>query len=307
MSGHDQRDPRELGPDDGGPGGWSGTQDRLDRLRLDVAAGAPARPTGGARSARRRGVRRRAARLAGTAAAVAAVVVAVPLGLSLGGDAPVDQGLQVATEPVPDTPPSPGATAPPVAPPTPGDAGSPAAPWAGPGSVPTAPAPSDTASDAPVVAVAPTGAVEVDGPPVEDRGALAAATLVELPPSDPDPALAGVGFISPSGGIVCGMGTDASEVHCRVSEAGWSVPRPEGCPGSESDWEASGVSLDLGRGRFGRCATDSVFVVDPPVLDYGTAVEVGDVRCTSLRTGTTCQDAVTGEGFRVSRSAALVW
>jgi hypothetical protein len=143
----------------------------------------------------------------------------------------------------------------------------------------------------------------VDGPPAEDEAALAAATLIEATATE----LAGVQIASPSGNIRCG--TYGAETECDLAEADWSVPRPADCGTAEesADWEPTAVVLWSGVAALGHCGTDTVLGPDPITLGYGTAVEMGDVRCTSLRTGMTCQDLTTGSGFRVSRTAALVW
>jgi hypothetical protein len=288
---------------------------RLERLRQDVVAGAPPRPVGGARSARRTGVRRRATRLVGVAAAVAAVVVAVPLGLGLTDGATLDEGLQVATQEADPT----ATTGPP--PPSPSGTGA-AVPGADAGTAPVTAVPPSTGPGTGVVAPgaspAPTGAVELHGPPAEDEAALAAATLIEATATE----LGGVQIASPSGNVRCGM--HRTETRCTVGEADWSLPRPPDCGTSEesADWEPTTLVMspaqradpdagDAVVGGFvadlGYCGTDSALGPDPIVLGYGTAVVMGDVRCTSLRTGLTCQDLRTGSGFRVSRAAALVW
>ncbi len=85
-------------------------------------------------------------------------------------------------------------------------------------------------------------------------------------------------------------------------------PPPDTCAEDEQDWEAPGPAGPLRRRRrLGRCANDTVLTAGPPTLAYGTAVVLGDVRCTSLESGITCQDTATGAGFRASRTSALVW
>lgn len=298
--------------DHGGPDeAWTGAQHRLDRLRHDVASGAPARPSGGARSARRRGARRRTTRLLGVATAVAAVAVAVPVGLALTGPGPADQGLQVATQeatpeptaPVQETADGPvgTVTAAPSADPAPSSAPSTA--------LSTSPGASGPAASA---EPAPTGVAELDGPPAEDAAALAAATVVDMAALEggSQSELGVRGFASPSGNISCGVGSPGTadyEVGCSVVEAGWTVPRPDTCAEDEQDWDPTLLGLYGGASALGRCANDTVLTAGPPTLAYGTAVVLGDVRCTSLESGITCQDTATGAGFRASRTSALVW
>ena len=303
MTEHDEHG----GPDEA----WTGAQHRLDRLRHDVASGVPARPSGGARSARRRGARRRTTRLLGVATAVAAVAVAVPVGLAITGGSPVDRGLQVATQDATPVPTPARETAPaPVQTITSSPAGTGEPDAAAPATA-TLSAGSGVGSPS---GAAPTGAAEVDGPPAEDVGALAAATVVDLASLEggSQTELGVVGFASPSGNIICGVGspgTAAYEVQCRVAEASWaSRPTGDACGGAErADWQPTSLGLFQGRSGLGRCGNDTVLTPDPPTLGYGTAVVLGDVRCTSLESGLTCQDTATGAGFRASRTSALVW
>ena len=86
------------------------------------------------------------------------------------------------------------------------------------------------------------------------------------------------------------------------------MPSPDGCGSAdELDRDPTGVTLGREGSRLGVCGDDTALVPDPAVLDYGRVLSLGTVRCYSLETGMTCQDVVTGSGFRVSRTAALVW
>jgi hypothetical protein len=53
--------------------------------------------------------------------------------------------------------------------------------------------------------------------------------------------------------------------------------------------------------------TDSVFDRRAPVLRYGRSLVLGPFRCTSRRTGLTCNSTVSGHGFRLSRERQRVY
>ncbi len=104
-------------------------------------------------------------------------------------------------------------------------------------------------------------------------------------------------FTSPTGNLACGIfeGT----VRCEVTEHDWAFPpRPASC---ELDWLPI-VSLDNPEdvATVGQCVSDTV--TGGPVLDYGQAVRVDDLQCTSLRTGISCEYVGGEHGFLVSRS-----
>ena len=107
------------------------------------------------------------------------------------------------------------------------------------------------------------------------------------------------GFHVPSSGIACAV--DDRHVECMVNEpTAWHAP-PYGKP-CDGD-HAEEVGLEAGHvGRsFTSCRTDAVG--GGRTLAYGHSLRVGDIRCTSQRTGLTCVDLTSGHGFTVSRES----
>ena len=137
-----------------------------------------------------------------------------------------------------------------------------------------------------------------------------ATTAPTAPPARPDIApeptvrvsveRAGAHVSSPTKNIGCYVGQES--VLCAIGEYDWRLPpRPADCPPSEADWSAAVGIRTGGRVVVGTCATDTVLGAER-VLAYGTAVQVGAFRCTSLRAGMTCVHRPTGRGFLLSRA-----
>ncbi|PJJ55920.1 hypothetical protein CLV56_0123 [Mumia flava] len=102
-------------------------------------------------------------------------------------------------------------------------------------------------------------------------------------------------FSSPSGNIVCRLGTTGAR--CDIDEHSFKPPkRPAGCEGR---WGRT-VAVDA-RGAGFVCGTKAPSG-DAPVLKYGRSTVIGDFGCTSARTGVTCVDTQSWRGFTVSRA-----
>jgi len=135
----------------------------------------------------------------------------------------------------------------------------------------------------------------------------------------------GAGFASPTGHIVCLMGSDS--VRCEFhGTKSWKAPWPDGC---ELDWESA---LEVDEQVVGVCAGDTIIefaqtgqstttwwrsggptvkISDSQmtlaVLPYGTALAVGHMRCDSASTGVTCRNLTTGHGFSMATEAYTIF
>jgi hypothetical protein len=162
-------------------------------------------------------------------------------------------------------------------------------------------------------------------PPTPTPATIPAATTSAAPlPSAEVQTVAvasGAGFASPTGHIVCLMGSDG--VRCEFhGTKSWKAPRPDGC---ELDWDSA---LALGDQLEGVCAGDTIMgfaatgqgttawwkaggptvtVADAnmtlAVLPYDSALAVGRIRCDSASTGVTCRNLTTGHGFSMAAEA----
>lgn len=129
-------------------------------------------------------------------------------------------------------------------------------------------------------------------PPRESRSA-------ELPIEGVSTKLPKVGdemraFRSPSGNIVCRL--DERSARCDIGDYAYDPPpRPEGCG---KGW--GGTLLVTAQGAEFTCRVASL-AGKSPELAYGRSTIVGDVGCTSARTGVTCIHLESERGFTVSR------
>jgi hypothetical protein len=109
-------------------------------------------------------------------------------------------------------------------------------------------------------------------------------------------------FHSPSRNIYCLIYRfhGRASGRCDIKERNWSAPpRPRSC---HLDY-GNGAEVDpRGKGHF-TCAGDTVIVPHHRALRYGHSIKLGAVKCTSRRTGMTCQSVKTGHGFMISREA----
>lgn len=133
----------------------------------------------------------------------------------------------------------------------------------------------------------PTSTVASSAPPTQTTGAD-----VSVSPS-------ATGFSTPSNNIACYLTPNSAR--CDIAESAWdpsTVPvRPADCQGVWGD------SLTVGGGdrpAFA-CHGDTVFGTGG-VLDYGRALRVGDVTCTSRTAGVECRVGASGHGFTLSKS-----
>jgi hypothetical protein len=125
--------------------------------------------------------------------------------------------------------------------------------------------------------------------------ALAAAVLLALGAAPASARL--VMFSSPSHNIGCAMTTRFAR--CDIENRDWSAPRkPRSC---RLDW---GFGLEIGKsGRAGFvCAGDTTIDPRGRVLAYGTQQIMGRYTCSSRRSGMTCRNRGTGNGFRIARA-----
>lgn len=113
-------------------------------------------------------------------------------------------------------------------------------------------------------------------------------------------------FQSPSGNILCGVGTIGPDgkatVTCEIRAHSYTPPpKPENC---HLGW-GDRISLDQGGTPVVHCHGDTIFgaVPPPPSLPYGQSRSAGTIGCVSQPSGVTCTDRSTGHYFRVSREA----
>ncbi len=145
-----------------------------------------------------------------------------------------------------------------------------------------------------------TGVDNADGsaPAVSPSVAASRSTPAPTPSIITSKASGETQFSTPSRNIGCYFAADA--VRCDVLDRTWKAPPPRPGECDFGDW-GNGLSLESERPMF-TCATDTVAGSDQ-LLAYGHALEIGDFRCTSLRTGLTCDNKATGHGFTLSRTA----
>ncbi len=104
-------------------------------------------------------------------------------------------------------------------------------------------------------------------------------------------------FTSPSGNIACSMSVEFG-ASCFILEQQWTIEQPSGPDCAESDW---GSAVDLtATGVSYPCYTDLAWDLGAPALAYGSRMEVGEISCTSRRSGMTCENA--SGGFEMARA-----
>jgi hypothetical protein len=109
-------------------------------------------------------------------------------------------------------------------------------------------------------------------------------------------------FHSPSKNIYCvifrfhGRATG----RCDIMQRSWPAPhKPHSC---HLDYGNGAEVGPHGKGHF-TCAGDTVIGQGHRVLRYGHSIKLGAIKCTSRRTGMTCQSVKTDHGFTISREA----
>jgi hypothetical protein len=107
-------------------------------------------------------------------------------------------------------------------------------------------------------------------------------------------------FHSPSKNIYCiifrfhGKATG----RCDIMQRTWTAPpRPHSC---HLDYGNGAEVGPHGKGHF-TCVGDTVIGQGHRVLRYGHSMRLGAIKCTSRRTGMTCQNVKTRHGFTISR------
>ena len=106
-------------------------------------------------------------------------------------------------------------------------------------------------------------------------------------------------FVSPSGNIVCGLGTGLdgkANATCEIRDYSFAAPHCAQGGGNE-------FSVTEGQAASPRCHTDTNFVPGRPILQYGQSRSAGPITCVSEPSGMTCTDNNTGHFFRVSRES----
>jgi uncharacterized protein DUF6636 len=113
-------------------------------------------------------------------------------------------------------------------------------------------------------------------------------------------------FLSPSGNIICGVGTTGSDgksgAMCEIRDFIYAPPsKPLDC---HLGW-GDRISLDPGSAPALRCHGDTQFGLAPgqPTLPYGQTRSAGTITCDSEPSGMTCTDSSTGHYFRMSRES----
>ena len=117
------------------------------------------------------------------------------------------------------------------------------------------------------------------------------------------PALADdfIYFHSPSGNIACAlMSGEFAGARCDMRDLTQSFPkRPADC---DLDWgDAFGIDAGARQGQV-LCHGDTVMDPNAMVLGYGQSATLGEITCSSEKTGMTCRNA-TGHGFSIAKAA----
>lgn len=121
-------------------------------------------------------------------------------------------------------------------------------------------------------------------------------------------------FTSPSGNIDCLLSNDDTYgrgVACVVEQNDWWPLPPERPSSCDLDWVGTELYLtQKGKVFVGACRGDvgPVCTGNCVTLPFGESVRVGKIRCSSAKSGITCQTTNGARhGFRVSRSAYYVY
>ncbi|WOQ18000.1 DUF6636 domain-containing protein [Raineyella sp. W15-4] len=105
-------------------------------------------------------------------------------------------------------------------------------------------------------------------------------------------------FVSPTGNIVCQMGS--SNVRCDAKDRAWTPPAPDGCTLDHGD-----LGIDTNGHATVVCAGDSIRQPTTgssiPTLAYGQAVRMGDMMCFSQSNGVSCSSNLTGDSIFLAR------
>jgi Family of unknown function (DUF6636) len=140
------------------------------------------------------------------------------------------------------------------------------------------------------------------------------AALIAVALAAPSPL---VHFQSPSGNINC-LGSKAAYgqpafVECLVRKNTWPAaqlkPKPASC---DLDWDPATLWLGRGKVFVGSCRGDigplCLYSNDRcSTLAYGRHVDMGPIRCTSLRAGIWFEYRATHVGFRIARESYVLY
>ena len=146
-------------------------------------------------------------------------------------------------------------------------------------------------------------------PVVSTLGAAAAATVaVAATAAGAATADAESAYQTPSGNIVCTMGTyqdGRGFVACEVADHTWAAPpRPAGC---HLNW-GSRFRLEQGSPVGFDCYGQPLVPPGAPTetIDDGHSQSAGTITCDSAPTAISCTDSGTGHYFRVSRDSYML-
>jgi hypothetical protein len=105
-------------------------------------------------------------------------------------------------------------------------------------------------------------------------------------------------FVSPTGNIVCSVGTadGKSSAACEIRTYNWVAPHCQF--GIGNSW-----GLTQGGAPEPHCHTDTNFVAGLPILPYGQLRSAGPITCKSEPTGMKCYDSSTLHFFRLARES----
>lgn len=138
------------------------------------------------------------------------------------------------------------------------------------------------------------------GSPTVSPTASGAAEVVDPGPFARTPGGAVYLFTSPTGKLACGFDADGASgflAGCHARDVVGNLPACDD-PDAHGPWAAIHQDRTAATG----CQHEGVFFgEETAVLEYGQALEVGDIRCESGRDGVTCQ-LPDGTGFAASRA-----
>ncbi|WP_413450712.1 hypothetical protein AA0Y32_02685 [Georgenia phoenicis] len=131
----------------------------------------------------------------------------------------------------------------------------------------------------------------------EDPTPSSTSTERESEPAEtPTPEPEAEYFSSPSGNIVCAIGTDSAD--CVISNFTYDPVDAASC-----EEEGAGGHLRVEEAGASMPCEPLVVAGDVPVLDYGQTTAAHGFTCESARSGVTCRHDGSGYGFSVARAA----
>lgn len=107
-------------------------------------------------------------------------------------------------------------------------------------------------------------------------------------------------FVTPTKNIGCAI--LATGGTCHVLDHTWTAPpNLRACVGDSED-SPDDIWFSERAGVGGCGGTDTVYDAQAMVLEYGTGLKARHVRCSSAKSGLTCENTRTRHGFSVSRT-----